>query len=46
MVEDKKYEYPLLSDPKKNRVVPDVTPPPHRPLPKAALFPPGTVQLI
>ena len=43
MVEEKKYGYPLLSDPKKNRVVADVPPPPHRPLPKADLFPTGII---
>ncbi len=41
-MEEKKYEYPLLSDPKHNRAVPEVAPPPHKPLSKAALFPEGS----
>jgi len=36
-----KYKYPLLSDPKHNRVVKEVPPPPHRPLPSSDLFPEG-----
>ena len=43
MVDAIKYDFPLLSDPKKDRVVSEVTPPPHKPLTKSALFPPGNI---
>jgi hypothetical protein len=36
-----KYKYPLLSDPKHDRVIKDVIPPPHKPLPTSDLFPEG-----
>jgi len=35
----KKYDYALLVDPKHDRVVKDVQPPPHKPLPSSDLFP-------
>ncbi len=41
-MEDKKYEFPLLSDPKHDRAVAEVPPPPHKPLAHSALFPAGT----
>jgi len=40
-MDTKKYEFPLLSDPKGDRVVKDVALPPAKPLPKTALFPLG-----
>ena len=41
MTEERKYEYPLLLDPKQDRVIKEVVPPPQRPPPKTALFPAG-----
>lgn len=41
MIEETKYDVPLLSDPKRNRVVTEVAPPPYKPLSSSLLFPKG-----
>jgi hypothetical protein len=37
------YKFQYLSDPKNNRVVNEVLPPPHKPIEKSILFPPGSL---
>eukprot|EP00826_Nyctotherus_ovalis_P044880 TRINITY_DN4891_c0_g1_i21.p1 TRINITY_DN4891_c0_g1~~TRINITY_DN4891_c0_g1_i21.p1 ORF type:complete len:123 (+),score=27.18 TRINITY_DN4891_c0_g1_i21:115-483(+) len=43
MTEEMKYAVPLLSDPKRNRVVTEVAPPPYKPLSSSLLFPKGDI---
>lgn len=40
-MDNSKYPYPSLLDPRHDRVIKDVAAPPHKPLPSASLFPPG-----
>ncbi len=40
---EERYNEPLLPDPKKDRVVTNLPPPPHKPLPSRVLFPEGTL---